>query len=106
MDLYTIGSFHYLACVIIANLRLFFVSGEITIYSAGIIILSIICYFLVLLYMNSRVSYDNFGTLYSMFEGNFDSWLVLLLACTSSLLIDVFIAKIYWLIRTRKIVSS
>lgn len=106
IDLNTIGSFIYLVFVIVVNIRLLFVSGEITIYSFILIILSIASYFGVLALMDLYVTFENYGTLNIMLNSGFLTLSLLIFSTGLCILLDVFVAKTYWYFKTKKMVSS
>lgn len=96
IDIYSIGSIIYFICVIVVNLRLFFISGEITILSAMSIILSIFSYIITIFIFNNKYSLDIFGTFLIYFHPLVIIFLFVI--CSFCLLIDNFIGKVFWLI--------
>lgn len=96
IDIYSIGSIIYFICVIVVNLRLFFISGEITILSAMSIILSIFSYIITIFIFNNQYNLDIFGTFLIYFHPLVLFFLFVI--CSFCLLIDNFIGKVFWLI--------
>lgn len=105
LDLNTKGAMSFFICVLVANLRVLFVSGEMSFFSLLINLLSIISYIGGLYFMTFSNQYDMSGAI-SILSSCHAIWLVFVLATFFCLLLDLVLAKSYWFIRTKKNVST
>lgn len=103
-DVYSLGSIVFFLAILIANLRLFFISGEINFISLFFIVGSIGTYIVTIYLFNDQIGYDIFGTKFIIF--NLQGFFFLFVFTNFCIVFDNGISKMYWYLKTKKLESA